>query len=188
MRGEGAEYEYDIVTRFNHGEFFSEDSIKQNTEEVYHTFLGRTVYGGGGIMPDIFVPQDTTGYTSYYMTCVNRGVYIEFGFQYTDKNRQKLEEFKDQASLVAYLKRQNLVDKFARFAETRGIKRRNLMIRKSYPLLEKLVIGSVVNYALDFGDYVQYINESDPTVAKAVEVLEKGESFPKAPQTEEKSE
>ena len=54
--------------------------------------------------------------------------------------------------------------------------------------LEKLVIGSVVNYALDFGDYVQYINESDPTVAKAVEVLEKGESFPKAPQTEEKSE
>ena len=177
-----------IYKRMARMTFFSEDSIKQNTEEVYHTSLGRTVYGGGGIMPDIFVPQDTTGYTSYYMTCVNRGVYIEFGFQYTDKNRQKLEEFKDQASLVAYLKRQNLVDKFASFAETRGIKRRNLMIRKSYPLLEKLVIGSVVNYALDFGDYVQYINESDPTVAKAVEVLEKGESFPKAPQTEEKSE
>ena len=185
-RGEGMEYEYDIVNRFNHGEFFSEDSIKQNTKEVYHTVLGRTVYGGGGIMPDYFVPQDTTGYTSYYMTCVNRGVYVEFGFQYTDKNRQKLEEFKDQASLVAYLKRQNLVDKFARFAETRGIKRRNLMIRKSYTLLERLVIGSVVNYALDFGDYIQYLNESDPTVAKAIEVLEKGEAFPQAPGSEEK--
>lgn len=185
-RGEGMEYEYDIVNRFNHGEFFSEDSIKQNTKEVYHTVLGRTVYGGGGIMPDYFVPQDTTGYTSYYMTCVNRGVYVEFGFQYTDKNRQKLEEFKDQASLVAYLKRQNLVDKFARFAETRGIKRRNLMIRKSYTLLERLVIGSIVNYALDFGDYIQYLNESDPTVAKAIEVLEKGEAFPQALGSEEK--
>ena len=185
-RGEGTEYDFDIVNRFNHGEFFSEDSVKQNTKEVYHTVLGRTVYGGGGIMPDIFVPQDTIGYTSYYMTCVNRGVYIEFGFQYTDKNRRKLEGYKDQASLVAYLKRQNMVEQFVRFAETRGIKRRNLMIRKSYALLEKLVIGSVVNYALDFGDYVQFLNESDRTVKKAIEVLEKGEAFPKEPEKENK--
>lgn len=185
-RGEGTEYDFDIVNRFNHGEFFSEDSVKQNTKEVYHTVLGRTVYGGGGIMPDIFVPQDTIGYTSYYMTCVNRGVYVEFGFQYTDKNRRKLEGYKDQASLVAYLKRQNMVEQFVRFAETRGIKRRNLMIRKSYDLLEKLVIGSVVNYALDFGDYVQFLNESDRTVKKAIEVLEKGEAFPKEPEKENK--
>ena len=185
-RGEGTEYDFDIVNRFNHGEFFSEDSVKQNTKEVYHTVLGRTVYGGGGIMPDIFVPQDTIGYTSYYMTCVNRGVYVEFGFQYTDKNRRKLEGYKDQASLVAYLKRQNMVEQFVRFAETRGIKRRNLMIRKSYALLEKLVIGSVVNYALDFGDYVQFLNESDRTVKKAIEVLEKGEVFPKEPEKENK--
>ena len=185
-RGEGTEYDFDIVNRFNHGEFFSEDSVKQNTKEVYHTVLGRTVYGGGGIMSDIFVPQDTIGYTSYYMTCVNRGVYVEFGFQYTDKNRRKLEGYKDQASLVAYLKRQNMVEQFVRFAETRGIKRRNLMIRKSYALLEKLVIGSVVNYALDFGDYVQFLNESDRTVKKAIEVLEKGEAFPKEPEKENK--
>lgn len=185
-RGEGTEYDFDIVNRFNHGEFFSEDSVKQNTKEVYHTLLGRTVYGGGGIMPDIFVPQDTIGYTSYYMTCVNRGVYVEFGFQYTDKNRRKLESYEDQASLVAYLKRQNMVEQFVRFAETRGIKRRNLMIRKSYALLEKLVIGSVVNYALDFGDYVQFLNESDRTVKKAIEVLEKGEAFPKEPEKENK--
>ena len=82
------------------------------------------------------------------------------------------------------MKRQNLVDKFARFAETRGIKRRNLMIHKSYKLIEQLVIGSIVNYALDFGDYIQYLNESDPTVTKAIEILEKNEAFPKAPKTE----
>lgn len=186
VRGEGAEYESDILNRFNHGEFFSQDSIKPDTTEIYHTSIGREVYGGGGIMPDIFVAQDTTGYTSYYMTCVNRGVYIEFGFQYTDKNRKKLEEFKDQKSMVAYLKTQNLVEKFVRFAETRGIKRRNLLIHKSYKLLESLIYGSIVNYALDINDYIEYLNETDPTVLKAVDVLEKGEAFPKAPEADKK--
>lgn len=186
VRGEGAEYESDILNRFNHGEFFSQDSIKPDTTEIYHTSIGREVYGGGGIMPDIFVAQDTTGYTSYYMTCVNRGVYIEFGFQYTDKNRKKLEEFKDQKSMVAYLKTQNLVEKFVRFAETRGIKRRNLLIHKSYKLLESLIYGSIVNYALDINDHIEYLNETDPTVLKAVDVLEKGEAFPKAPEADKK--
>lgn len=186
VRGEGAEYESDILNRFNHGEFFSQDSIKPDTTEIYHTSIGREVYGGGGIMPDIFVAQDTTGYTSYYMTCVNRGVYIEFGFQYTDKNRKKLEEFKDQKSMVAYLKTQNLVEKFVRFAETRGIKRRNLLIHKSYKLLESLIYGSIVNYALDINDYIEYLNETDLTVLKAVDVLEKGEAFPKAPEADKK--
>lgn len=186
VRGEGAEYESDILNRFNHGEFFSQDSIKPDTTEIYHTSIGREVYGGGGIMPDIFVAQDTTGYTSYYMTCVNRGVYIEFGFQYTDKNRKKLEEFKDQKSMVAYLKTQNLVEKFVRFAETRGIKRRNLLIHKSYKLLESLIYGSIVNYALDINDYIEYLNETDPTVLKAVDVLEKGEAFPKVPEADKK--
>lgn len=186
VRGEGAEYESDILNRFNHGEFFSQDSIKPDTTEIYHTSIGREVYGGGGIMPDIFVAQDTIGYTSYYMTCVNRGVYIEFGFQYTDKNRKKLEEFKDQKSMVAYLKTQNLVEKFVRFAETRGIKRRNLLIHKSYKLLESLIYGSIVNYALDINDYIEYLNETDPTVLKAVDVLEKGEAFPKAPEADKK--
>ena len=186
VRGQGAEYEYDIMNRFNHGEFFSEDSIRQNTKEVYHTSIGRTVYGGGGIMPDIFVPQDTTGYTSYYMACVNTGVYVEFGFQYTDKNREKLKEYKNEKELADYLKRQNLLEQFVRFAETRGIKRRNLMIRKSRALLEQLIYGSVINYALDFGDYIEYLNETDPTVLKAIDVINKGEAFPKPPVKAEK--
>ena len=65
MKKEKEEYELDLLTRYEHGEFFSADSIKQNTKEIYYTSLGRPVYGGGGIMPDIFVPQDTIGMTSY---------------------------------------------------------------------------------------------------------------------------
>ena len=64
----------DILTRYEHGEFFSQDSIKQDQSQIFETSLGRPVYGGGGIMPDIFVPQDTTGMTSYYRMAVNRGL------------------------------------------------------------------------------------------------------------------
>ena len=86
----------DILKRYEHGEFFSEDSIKQNTDLKYTTGLGRTVYGGGGIMPDIFVPQDTTGVTTYHSMVVNRALPIQFSFQYTDKNRIKLQKYPDE--------------------------------------------------------------------------------------------
>ena len=77
----------------NMEKFFSADSIKQNIKEIYHTSLGRTVYGGGGIMPDIFVPQDTTGMTSYYRMAATRGLIIRYTLDYTDKNRNKLKEY-----------------------------------------------------------------------------------------------
>ena len=65
-KGNDAQYSMDILNRYEHGEFFSKDSIKQDESQIYYTSLGRPVYGGGGIMPDIFVPQDTTGITSYF--------------------------------------------------------------------------------------------------------------------------
>ena len=84
--GKDRNYELDLFNRYEHGEFFSRDSIKQNENELYSTSLGRPVYGGGGIMPDIFVPQDTTGVTSYLSTAINRGLTIQFTFQYTDNS------------------------------------------------------------------------------------------------------
>lgn len=178
--GKDEEYEYDIQKRFEHGEFFSQDSIKQNESQVYHTSLGRVVYGGGGIMPDIFVPQDTTGYTSYYYMAVNNKLTVEFAFQYTDENREKLSQYEDAHSMLAYLKKQYLMEKFVRFAETRGLKRRNLMINKSYKLLERVIYGNMIYNMLGMEAYTEFLNESDPTVLKAIEVLEKGEAFPKA--------
>ena len=76
--GKYQEYEMDLINRYEHGEFFSADSIKQNTKEIYHTSLGRVVYGGGGIMPDIFVPEDTTNMTSYYREALTRGLIIRY--------------------------------------------------------------------------------------------------------------
>ncbi|MEG2573857.1 MAG: S41 family peptidase, partial [Bacteroides sp.] len=123
-KGNDANYEMDIYKRYEHGEFFSKDSIKMDEDLKYHTGLGRTVYGGGGIMPDIFVPQDTIGVTSYYSLVANNGLLIQFSFQYTDNNRAKLQNYKDSKLMLQYLKSQNIVSQFVSFADSKGVKRR----------------------------------------------------------------
>lgn len=181
-KGNDAEYEMDIITRYEHGEFFSADSIKQNIKEIYHTSLGRTVYGGGGIMPDIFVPQDTTGMTSYYRMAATRGLIIRYTLDYTDKNRNKLKEYDTPQKMEAYLKTQNLLEKFAEYAEKKGLKRRNILMYKSKQLFEESLYGNIIYNMLGIEAYITYSNLTDKTVQKALEVLEKGESFPQAPE------
>lgn len=183
--GKDRNYELDIYNRYEHGEFFSRDSIKQNENELYHTSLGRSVYGGGGIMPDIFVPQDTIGYTSYIATVAGRGLTVQFTFQYTDNNRKKLSEFETEEELLNYLRRQGLVEQFVRFAESKGVKRRNILIQKSYKLLEKNIYGSIIYNMLGLEAHIKYFNKTDATVLKGMEILENGEAFPKAPEVAE---
>ena len=181
-KGKDENYEMDILTRYEHGEFFSQDSIKQDESHIYYTALGRPVYGGGGIMPDIFVPQDTTGVTSYFSMAVNRGLILQFAFQYTDQNRQALQKYDSSESLLKYLKKQNILEKFANFAESKGLKRRNILMYKSQKLFERNLYGNIIYNMLDMEDYLKYLNQLDPTVLKAIEVLENEESFPKAPE------
>ena len=180
-KGKESEYELDLLTRYEHGEFFSADSIKQDETEVYHTRLGRPVYGGGGIMPDIFVPQDTTGMTSYFRMAANRGLIIRYTFDYTDQNRSTLQKYDAPEKMEAYLKGQNLLNKFAAWAEKKGLKRRNNLMMKSRRLFEMSLYGNIIYNMLGMEAYVEYLNKSDKTVLKAVEILEKGESFPQAP-------
>ena len=186
-KGKDENYEMDILTRYEHGEFFSQDSIKQDESHIYYTALGRPVYGGGGIMPDIFVPQDTTGVTSYFSMAVNRGLILQFAFQYTDQNRQTLQKYDSSESLLKYLKKQNILEKFANFAESKGLKRRNILMYKSQKLFERNLYGNIIYNMLDMEDYLKYLNQLDPTVLKAMEVLENEESFPKAPELNQES-
>lgn len=182
VKGYDANYEMDILTRYEHGEFFSQDSIKQDQSQIFETSLGRPVYGGGGIMPDIFVPQDTTGMTSYYRMAVNRGLTIQFAFQYTDNHRAEMQKYETEESLLQYLKHQNILEQFARFAENKGLKRRNILMYKSQKLFETNLYGNIIYNMLGMEAYIEYLNKSDKTVLKALEVLDKGESFPKAPE------
>ena len=181
-KGKDAQYDMDILNRYEHGEFFSKDSIKQDESHIYYTSIGRPVYGGGGIMPDIFVPQDTTGITSYFTMAANRGLTVQFCFQYTDKNRQKLSQYKTGEELLKYLKTQNILEKFAQFAENKGLKRRNLLMNKSKELFNRNLYGNIIYNMLNMEEYLKFLNQSDPTVQKALEVLRAGESFPQAPE------
>ena len=172
------------IARYEHGEFFYKDSIKLDENLRYSTSLGRPVYGGGGIMPDIFVPQDTTGITSYLIEVSNKGLILQFSFQYTDRNRAKLNSYKDEESLLEHLKQQGIMEQFIRYASSKGVKRRNLLINKSRQLLERNLYGNIIYNMLGQEEYIRYINQSDTTVLKALEILEKGEAFPKAPEAD----
>lgn len=181
QNGNDREYELDIYKRYEHGEFFSKDSIKQNENERYQTSLGRTVYGGGGIMPDIFVPQDTIGFTSYLSTVLSRGLTIQYTFHYTDRNRSKLSEYQSAEELVNYLRRQNLLEQFIRYADSKGVKRRNILIHRSRKLLEKNIYGNIIYNMLGMEEYIKYFNEADETVKKGLEILKSHKAFPVAP-------
>ena len=179
--GMDSNYEEDLLTRYQHGEFFSQDSIKHTGPE-FHTSIGRPVFGGGGITPDIFVPEDTTDYTSYYKEASFSGLIVQFGYEYTDQNRTKLSEFTNPDELVKYVKRQNIVEKFVQYADSHGLKRRNLMIQRSHRLLEQFILSRIVYNMLDESAWQYYLNLDDPTVKEALRVMEAGEAFPKAPE------
>ena len=178
--GHDEDYENELIARYERGEYFTQDSIHQTGEE-YKTRIGRIVYGGGGITPDIFVPEDTSEVTSYYKEAAFNGHIRQFAFDYTDTNRPVLKKFNDFKELKAYLLKQNLLEKFASYAEGEGLRRRNLMLYRSRRLFEHSIIGSIIYEARSMSDYIQYINEDDKTVKEAISLIDKGETYPQKP-------
>ena len=178
-------YEEDLLERYEHGEFFSQDSIK-HTGPAYHTSIGREVFGGGGITPDIFVPEDTLGITSYYKQASMSGLILQFAFTYTDDNRLKLNNFTEMMALSDYLVKQNTVDKFATYAENRGLKRRNLMIQKSHHLLQRYINSRIIYNIMDEDAWVQYLNLDDPVIRAAQKVFKDKAAFPQKADVQEK--
>ena len=181
--GDAADYEQDIYSRYQHGEFFSQDSIK-HTGPAYHTGIGRLVYGGGGITPDIFVGEDTIGVTSYFKQAAMSGLILQFAYNYTDNNRQKLAKYKTLKELTDYLGKQNVVEQFASYADTHGLQRRNLMIRKSHKMLSRFIISRIVYNMLDDEAWTQYLNEDDRVITAALKVFKNNAAFPKLTQSD----
>ena len=179
-KGHGQEYENDLLMRYERGEFFSQDSIRQSGPQ-YKTRLGRTVYGSGGIMPDIFIPEDTSDVTSYYREAMLTGLVHQYAYRFADEHRKELNEMDSNQEIVRFLDRQNVVGRFADFANQRGLRRRNLMIRKSRKRFEETIYGTIIYNCRDMEAYIEYLNESDPTIMKSLEVFENGDAKPKAP-------
>jgi carboxyl-terminal processing protease len=139
------------------------------------------VYGGGGITPDIFVPEDTVDVTSYYKEASMSGLILQFAYSYTDDNRQTLREFTTMHELEAYLKKQNTVELFASYAEKNGLRRRNLMIQRSHKLLERYVNSRIIYNMMGEAEWTEYLNGDDPAIAETLRLLKAGKSFPEAP-------
>ena len=179
---DGSHYDDDWISRYQHGEFFSEDSIKHTGPE-YHTSNGRIVYGGGGITPDIFIPEDTVDMTSYYKEATMSGLILQYAFVYTDENRQLLSDMKTVKEMETYLKRQNIVDKFATYADKNGLKRRNLMIQRSHKLLERFLVSRIIYNINNEQAWTEYLNQDDPSIKEALRLFREGSAFPQKPVT-----
>ena len=173
-------YDHDILDRYNRGEMFSEDSIKLDKNLLFHTVNGRTVYGGGGIMPDIFVPNDTSRITSYYLNVANAGLLQKFAFDYVDANRERLEEAKDVDELLSLLpKDDRLLRQFVNFAAKNGIAPRWYYINISHDLIVTQLKALIARDTLGYNDYFRLINEADTNVTRAVqEILEGAADIP----------
>lgn len=113
------DYNYDIYKRWIDGEMFEQDSIKLDSKEVYKTAAGRLVYGGGGIVPDIFVPVDTTRATAFFLKCNKKGTQMRFASMIFDKYKKELGEIDDYESLEAFLKKIDIPASFIRFASSK---------------------------------------------------------------------
>jgi|WetSurSiteA1Bulk_404760.scaffolds.fasta_scaffold10187_3 carboxyl-terminal processing protease len=165
------EYYDDLNMRFIHGEMETADSNKFADSLKYTTPGGKTVYGGGGIMPDIFVPIDTLGISDYYIEVRNQGLIYRFSLKYADENRIKLQLLKAPGEFVSFLDKQGVLRKFVAFAAKEGIKEVPRDIRTSEKILKVQLYAFIARNFLDNDGFFPIIQEIDNTLLKAVETL-----------------
>lgn len=175
-----AQYGHDILDRYERGEMFSQDSIKIDKSLMYLTRNGRSVYGGGGIMPDIFVPNDTSGITSYYINVANAGLLHKFAFDYVDSHREELLKATNADELMKRLPADDtLLRQFVNYAARNGVSARWYYINISHDLIVNQLKALIARDALGYTAYFTIVNTMDSNVKRAVnELLEGGAAFP----------
>lgn len=172
-----SEYESDIAQRFKRGEFYNMDSIKLDKSKMFNTMHGRTVYGGGGIMPDVFVPEDTLGMTSYYVQVVNAGLIQKYAYKVADNYREVLKNAKTLDQFKRLLPRDNtLLEGFVEYAAANGVPARWYYIRKSQNLILSQLKGVIARDILGYSSFIEMLNEEDPVVKRGLELLRNGQS------------
>jgi carboxyl-terminal processing protease len=165
------DYYYDIQNRIDRGELIVADSIKFADSLKYTTPGGNIVYGGGGIMPDIFVPYDTIGVTPYLNQVNYRGLIYRYAFKYTDNNRALLNQFTNYREISAYLDKQDLLMKFVNFAESNGVKKDVEEIIVSEKIILTQLKAYIARNIIDNPGYYPIIQEIDQTLQKGIEIL-----------------
>ena len=164
-------YEFDISHRFVNGELLEKDSIHFPDSLKYKTPKGKVVYGGGGIMPDYFIPLDTTYHTKYLTNIINHGLIYQFAFDFTDKNREQLNKFKEYNKILEYLNKQDINKLFINYAKDKGFVADINELKKSKKIiltyLKAYILRNLIN---DYGFY-KMLNTVDKTIIEAKRVL-----------------
>ena len=173
-------YELDLLNRYKRGEMDNQDSIRFDNLPLFETVGGRPVYGNDGIMPDVFIPRDTTGYNSYYIKIINSGVLREFAFSYVEKNRDKLKSFGTWQKAAEYISKQNLVDQLASYADQKGIRRRPYLISDSYNLLNSQLEALIIRYSWGEEGFYPLLMKDDKALKKAIELIQAKKATPDA--------
>ncbi|MCH5319639.1 MAG: S41 family peptidase [Paramuribaculum sp.] len=180
-RGANDSYQMEIYDRINHGEGLSADSVKLDKSHVYTTFGGREVYGGGGIMPDIYVIGDTSGVTSYYVNVLNAGLLHSFAFNYADKNRKDFDNIHDINGLLKKLPDdETLLGQFVSYAQEKAdIPPRWYYINISRDLIVNQLKSLIASDILGQSALFEMSNRSDEVIQRAIKEIESGKaSYP----------
>jgi carboxyl-terminal processing protease len=170
----------DLSNRYQHGELYSADSIKFNDSLKYETKAGRVVYGGGGIMPDIFVPLDTSMGSKYYDEIRRNGILNDFSLSYVDENRASLvKSYADVEAFNAQFKiTDEFLNKFVAYAEKKNVKREDVGLKTSDKLIRTQIKALIARDLWNTNAYYYIINDVNPFFTRALKAFE-DDSFSK---------
>lgn len=177
QRGQADKYDEEIIDRYNRGEIFNADSISFKTDEMFTTLNGRTVYGSGGIMPDVFVPSDTTGYSSYYVNVSNAGLLQKYAYELADLNREEFAKAKTVDDLLKMLPSDaTLLQSFVSYAAQKGVPARWHYINISSGLIVNYLKALIARDTLGFSASYEIYNSRDKVIDEALKLLSEGQA------------
>jgi carboxyl-terminal processing protease len=174
VKGESEDYELDISNRFKHGELTSRDSIHFEDTTEYFTNSKRMVYGGGGIMPDIFIPLDTTLRSDYYTDLLRKNVFNDFTLTYTDDHRNELKATYPNITAFKnnFVISKKFYDEFVAFGEKQGVKRDTAATEKSEYIVRNSMKALIARNLWDSDAFFEIANDLNPNVKKAIEAIQ----------------
>ena len=177
VKGHNSTYLEEVYDRYLGGEAFSADSVKHDEAQTFKTIHKRTVYGGGGITPDIYVASDTASYSKYLTAVFNAGLAHRFAFEYTDANRTTLDKASTSEELLAMLPSDNeLLGQFVTFAARNGVPAQWYYINNSRTLLINRLKAYIARDALGVAACYEVLNSNDEMVNAAVKALKEGKA------------
>ena len=173
-QGKAEDYYKAFYDRYEKGETFSKDSIHFPDSLKFKTLrLGRTVYGGGGIMPDLFIPADTSHYTPFFGEIVRKGLLADFVNSYVDNNREQLQKrYKTSSQFIdSFDVTPKLFDQFLALCKSKGVEPVGQALEISGPELKKYIKAYIIRNLFDFNEYIRFLNTDDTEVEKALEIV-----------------